>query len=283
MGEAVDESGFRLMARLWDRTALGLGRRAASEGSGGKACVWACVSIVSGPVFVGGGGAGRGGKAPSAPGDEAAVVSEKVGGRPLAGNVVSRGAMAMIWRRAVRRLRLYRQCAFMAQGARSIGLQQRVAIDGGNQLTPWGKSLVCRTREVRRERRADQFFADCRLQIGLPFPEKGRSEQRGRRLALACLLVPSYRCRGPATEGGPRARGWRWRPGVPRASIAADFLLELEDEEMTGPPWAPSQSRARLGQVCLVPCMPRAARATPVSVRPPSLLSIALPRNAGTD
>lgn len=67
MGEAVDESGLRLMARLWDRTALGLGRRAAaSEGSGGKVSVWASVSIVSGPVCVcvGGGGAGRGGRAP---------------------------------------------------------------------------------------------------------------------------------------------------------------------------------------------------------------------------
>lgn len=53
--------------------------------------------------------------------------------------------MVMIWRSAVRRLRLYRQRAFMAQGARSIGLQQRVAITVGE------KSMVTGLQDSRGE------------------------------------------------------------------------------------------------------------------------------------
>lgn len=94
MGEAVDDKGFRLMARLWDRAALATvvaasgSEAVAKPGSDGNESVWANVSS---------GRAGRGGRALTATSDEALDVSEKVGGGPLGGGG-SRAAMVLFIR-----------------------------------------------------------------------------------------------------------------------------------------------------------------------------------------
>jgi len=156
MGEAVDDRGFRLMARLCDRTT-----RVDVEveaGSGGKASVWSNVSS---------GGAGRGGRAPTTGLGEAVDVSEMGRGwSPEGGR--SRCAMVFIW-----------ECraGLSVHGSGHLDwiLDRRVAINW--EITHQGIDSLDREGERGKGRRGNSTLLLLRLDI------RGRSQwdlQRGR-------------------------------------------------------------------------------------------------------
>jgi len=146
MGEAVDDRGFRLMARLCDRTT-----RVDVEveaGSGGKASVWSNVSS---------GGAGRGGRAPTTGLGEAVDVSEMGRGwSPEGGR--SRCAIVFIW-----------ECraALSVHGSGHLDwiLDRRVAINW--EITHQGIGRQPRPRGRERKGKTGKFDAAL-VEVGHP-------------------------------------------------------------------------------------------------------------------